>query len=320
MTTHLVLGTGAVGATLAHHLAEQGHTVRAVNLSGKRGPLNPSIPLSQADLSDPAQAASAVAGADVIYQVSQPAYTRWEAEFPALQRSILAAAETAGASVVLADNLYAYGASGGATITDASPQQPTTRKGAVRKAMAEEALAAHADGRLRVALTRPSHYVGADYGMYRDLVLDQIAQGKPARVLGRTDQPHSFSYVPDAARAMASIGTSGEGWGRAWITPVLAPLTQADLVARLWEALGQHGEPKVTGMRGLAMRAMGLVMPILRETVEMMYEFDEPFLVDSSDFERTFGWSATSWDDAVAQMAAAIRVSSADAGANRPVR
>ncbi len=304
MTTHLVLGTGAVGAALATHLADQGHTVRAVNRSGKRGALHPAIPLSQADLNDPADAVSAVAGADVIYQVTQPAYTRWEAEFPALQRAILTAAERAGASVVLADNLYGYGPPQGKTIADTSPQQPTTRKGAVRKAMADEALSAHSDGRVRVALARPSNYVGADYPIYRDLVLDQIAKGRPARVLGRTDQPHSFSYVPDAARAMATIGTSGVGWGRAWITPVMAPLTQRELVERLWDALGQHGRPKITGMRGLAMRGMGLFMPILRESVEMMYEFDEPFVVSSAQFEQAFGWGATSWDDAVSHMTA----------------
>jgi nucleoside-diphosphate-sugar epimerase len=307
MTTHLVLGTGAVGAALAHHLAAQGHAVRAVNRSGTRGTLDPAIPLSKANLNDPADAASALAGADIVYQVTQPAYTRWEAEFPALQRTILTAAEQAGASVVLADNLYGYGTPQGQTIADASPQQPTTRKGAVRKAMAEEALAAHAAGRVRVALTRPSNYVGASYGIYRDLVLDQIAKGKPARVLGRTNQPHSFSYVPDAARAMAAIGTSDNGWGRAWITPVMTPITQADLVARLWDALGQRGKPKVTGMRGLAMRGMGLFMPMLRESVEMIYEFDEPFVVSSGEFEQAFGWGGTSWDDAVAQMAAAVR-------------
>lgn len=307
MTTHLVLGTGAVGATLANHLAAQGHTVRAVNRSGKRGALHPAIPLSQADLNDPADAASALSGADIVYQVTQPSYTRWEAEFPALQRTILTAAEEAGASVVLADNLYGYGPAQGRTITDSNPQRPTTRKGAVRKAMAEEALAAHAAGRVRIAVTRPSNYVGASYGIYRDLVLDQILKGKPARTLGRTNQPHSFSYVPDAARAMAAIGTSEDGWGRAWITPIMAPLTQADLVARLWDALGQRGKPKVTGMRGLAMRGMGLFMPMLRESAEMMYEFDEPFVVSSAEFERAFGWGATSWDDAVAQMGAAVR-------------
>jgi nucleoside-diphosphate-sugar epimerase len=307
MTTHLVLGTGAVGATLAHILAAQGHTVRAVNRSGKRGMLDPTIPLSRANLSDPASAASALTGADVVYQATQPAYTRWEAEFPTLQRSILAAAVRVGASVVLADNLYGYSAPHGGTITDNSPRQATTRKGKVRAAMADEALAAHAAGQVRVALTRPSNYVGANYKIFRNLVLDQVTKRRPARLLGRTDQPHSFSYVPDAALAMAAIGNSEGSWGRAWITPVMEPITQAELVARLWEAFGQKGKPKVSAMRGVTVRALGLFMPMLRESEEMMYEFDEPFVVSSGEFERAFGWGATSWDDAVAQMAEAMR-------------
>lgn len=304
MTTHLVLGTGAVGASLANLLAAQGHTVRAVNRSGSRGALDAAIPLAQANLSDPAAAASAIAGADVVYQVTQPAYAKWAAEFPALQRSILGAAEQTGACVVLADNLYCYRPQPGAVITEATPEQPLTRKGTVRKAMADEALATHAAGRVRVALTRPSNYVGADYAVFRDLVLDPISKGKPARVLGRTDQPHSFSYTPDAARAMASIGTSDQGWGRAWITPIMAPVTQAELIARVWAASGQSGKPKLSAIRGAGMRALGLFMPILRESLEMMYEFDEPFVASSAEFEAAFGWAATSWDDAVAQMVA----------------
>lgn len=307
MTTHLVLGTGAIGATLANHLAAHGHTVRAVNRFGRRGALDPGIPLSQADLNNPADAASAVADADVIYQVTQPAYTRWAGEFPTLQRTILNAAETTGASVVLADNLYGYGPTHGATLTESSPETPSSTKGAVRKAMADEALAAHDAGRIRVALARPSNYVGADYAIFRNLVLGPVSEGKPARALGRLDQPHSFSYVPDAARAMASIGTSDIGWGRAWITPVMAPLTQRELVARLWEAAGQPGIPKVSAIRGFGLRAAGLFMPMLRESVEMMYEFDESFVASSADFEQTFGEAATSWDDAVAQMVAAMQ-------------
>ena len=107
---------------------------------------------------------------------------------------------------------------------------------------------------------------------------------------------------------MAAIGTSEHGWGRAWITPVMAPLTQADLIARLWEALGRRGTPKVSAVRGAAVRGLGIFMPMLRESVEMLYEFDEPFVVSSAECERTFGWAATSWDDAVAQLCGGVRV------------
>ena len=103
---------------------------------------------------------------------------------------------------------------------------------------------------------------------------------------------------------MASIGTLDQGCGRAWITPVMAPITQAELIARVWEASGRAGKPKISAIRGAGMRALGLFMPILRESLEMMYEFDEPFVASSADFETAFGWTATSWDDAVSHMVA----------------
>jgi len=118
--------------------------------------------------------------------------------------------------------------------------------------------------------------VGANYGIYRDLVLDQIAKDKPARVLGCTNQPHSFSYVPDAARAMAAIGISDDGWGRAWITPVMAPITQADLVARLWDALGQRGKPTVVDCgRVVALWSRKLMARTVRVEVTALAPLDD---------------------------------------------
>ncbi len=38
---------------------------------------------------------------------------------------------------------------------------------------------------------------------------------------------------------------------------------------------------------------MGLFNPGIRETIEMHYEFEEPFVVDHSRFEREFGEQAT---------------------------
>lgn len=303
MSTHLIIGTGAVGTALAGHLVREGHTVRAVNRSGHRGALPHDVTLVPGDVRDAAFAAEAMAGADVVHQVAQPAYHRWAQEFPGLQRAVLDGAAHAGAAVVLADNLYLYGPPGGGTLTDDSPENPTTRKGRVRQEMAHEALAAHDEGRVRVALTRPANYVGATYALFREMVLDRVAAGKPARVLGRTDQPHSFSYVPDVARAMAAVAGSDAAWGRAWIAPALEPITQDELVSRLWAALGAPGEASTQAMpRGL-MRTMGLFSPALRESVEMLYEFEEPFIVEAKDMERDLGVAASTWDGAIDAMA-----------------
>lgn len=304
MTKHLIIGTGPIGAGVARHLTAAGHDVTAINRSGKRGTLDAATPLLTGDVHDAAFMASALDGVDVVYQCAQPPYHRWAEEFPALQRAVLDAAAAAGAKVVLADNLYGYGPPRGDVITEDTPQRPTTRKGQVRAAMDEEALA---DDRVQVALTRPANYVGADYAIFRGMVIDQLAKGKPAQVLGRLDQLHSFSYTDDAARAMAMIGASDTGWGRAWITPTMEPLTQQELLDRVAAALGQPTPAKARALRGALLSVVGLFAPPVRESKEMIYEFDEPFVASSEQFQATFGFGPTSWDDAIAAMVAQVR-------------
>lgn len=105
---HVVFGTGAVGTTPIEEFVRRGRRVRAVNRSGK-AELSPVVEVWRADASDPQSAREAVRGAAVVYHTAQPPYTRWPGLFPRLTRSILGAAATQGAKLVMADNLYAYG-------------------------------------------------------------------------------------------------------------------------------------------------------------------------------------------------------------------
>jgi hypothetical protein len=50
----------------------------------------------------------------------------------------------------------------------------------------------------------------------------------------------------------------------------------------------------------LAVRALGLVNPMLRAMVEMSYEFDEPFVLDTTKFQATFGGAGTQLPVAIA--------------------
>ena len=45
----------------------------------------------------------------------------------------------------------------------------------------------------------------------------------------------------------------------------------------------------------------GLFSPMIREFGEMVYQFEQPFVVNSSRFERTFGLSATPYRDGIEQ-------------------
>jgi nucleoside-diphosphate-sugar epimerase len=108
--SHVVLGAGPVGRAVVAALTSRGIEPAVVTRSGASAPGATS---RRTDLADPVQAAEAVAGAEVVFQCAQPPYHRWPEEFPALQARAVDAATSAGALLVVAENLYGYGAVGG---------------------------------------------------------------------------------------------------------------------------------------------------------------------------------------------------------------
>ena len=253
-----------------------------------------------ADATNPADLDVALAGASVVYQCAQPAYTRWAQEFPQLQTGILDATVRAGADLVIADNLYMYGDPNGAVITETSPENPTTNKGRLRKTMADAAVQAHREGQLRVAISRPADYFGPGHDQSSKAIFGNAARGRAMQFFGRMDAPHTLSYLPDAAAAMAALGTTEAGWGSVWIPPVQPAVTQQELAERVWSAAGNSGRPKVRVTGEGAIRLVGLVVPVVREFAEMSYQYEKPFVVDSSRFESTFGAAPTPNDVAIA--------------------
>lgn len=103
MSQHVIFGTGALGQALAAALLRRGETgIRMVNRSGRAPAGVPPDPVETVggDARDAAFAVEVARGARVVYQVLNPPYHRWAAEFPALQAAVLAAARAAGARLV----------------------------------------------------------------------------------------------------------------------------------------------------------------------------------------------------------------------------
>jgi nucleoside-diphosphate-sugar epimerase len=285
---HVVLGaTGGAGGALVRELAGGGHRVRAVSRK-PAADLPEGVEQLAADAADPAQVRTACQGAAVVYHCVQPPYERWAAEFPALTQSIADAAAAAGARLVYADNLYAYGPVDG-SITEDLPAQPTTSKGRIRALMAERLLAAHRSGTLQVAIGRSSDYYGPGgaNSVVGDILFGAAVNGNRARWLGRMDLPHSLNYLQDVARALAILGARPEALGEVWHLPAAEPVTGRGFVELIAAALG--GPVKVTATSGLALRLAGLFDPRARESAEMLYQWERPFVVDASKFQRAFG-------------------------------
>jgi nucleoside-diphosphate-sugar epimerase len=70
----------------------------------------------------------------------------------------------------------------------------------------------------------------------------------------------------------------------------------------IYEALQQP--PKMGALGKTMLRLGGIFIPAAREVVEMMYEFEKPFVVDSSKFTKMFGMQGTPVREAIKQTVA----------------
>ena len=305
MARHVVVGKGPVGTATAQVLAERGHEVLVLSRSGGRS--TELVEHRAVDASDAAALLAAVGRADVLYNaVNPPAYDRWTQDWPPIAAALLAAAERSGALLVTMGNLYVYGRPAG-PMTAHSPLAATDVKGRIRIRMWHDALAARAAGRLRVTEARASDFVGPTVPPAQSHLVRQLAtvrRGRRAWVIGDPDAPHSWSYIPDVAATLVTLGTDPRAEGRAWHVPTTPARSQRQALADLARAMGV--EPGgVSGVPWPLLRAVGVAVPVVRELVDIRHQWDAPFVLDSAETTEVFGLTPTPWDDVVRATAGA---------------
>jgi nucleoside-diphosphate-sugar epimerase len=303
---HVVFGAGQVGVPLARRLAARGHEVRVVTRSGA-GAGTPGVVAVKADAQDPGAAAAAAKGASVLYHCMNPAYDAriWAAQLPALAESLIGAAAKSGARLVVLDNLYALGRPRGRPLDDGRPAAPCSRKGEIRARVGTRFLEAHKNGEARLVLGRASDFFGPGgvNTYFERRFWTRLQAGKSAQVVVDPDTRHSYHFIPDVAAGLQALGEGPElALGRTWMLPVEPAVTTRELVRRLAAAAGRKAE--LQRLPRILVSAMAVFSPLMREVLEMDYQWDEDFVVDDGRFRETFGLAPTPLGEAVRQTAA----------------
>ena len=284
-----VLGaTGGIGRGIVDELVSRDHRVTAASRHAAGTIWRAGVRALTVDLRDRAAAIDACRDTDVVVMAAQVPYTGWATELvPLFDTAVDAAADT-GAKLVVVDNLYAYG-SPGSPITEATPEAATTRKGRLRARLGQRMLTAHDQGRCRVTIGRFSDYYGPGGGnsLLGGLGVRPAVVGRTARTFISGDQPHTFHYLPDAARGFATLVEQDAADGRAWILPGAPAETQRELYGRLGAVVGRP--VKIGNVSARMLWTLGLVNAQMREAREVVAQFDRPYVTDASAFEATFG-------------------------------
>ncbi len=306
---HVIFGTGPVGSAAARFLLQKGLPVRLVSRSGCRpAVLFDGLPVDQerrlefraADALDLQAVVKASDGASHIYHCANVLYQDWGKVLPSLQQNLVTAALRHGSVLAVADNLYMY-ARGVAVIDESTAEVPPTRKGLLRKGLHDRLVAAGAGGDLSWTTVRASDYYGPGAVLQSifgtRLFLDPLFSGKTARLVGDLDTPHTYTYVEDYGQALVVAALDPRAHGRVWIVPNDETRTAREAAALFFRAAGK--ETRLGAFPRSLITAAGLFNPLLREVREMLYQKEEPYVVDGSRFAAQFDFKATPMEEGV---------------------
>jgi nucleoside-diphosphate-sugar epimerase len=181
-------------------------------------------------------------------------------------------------------------------------------KPAARSATTRLWMAAVAAGEARVAALRPPDFYGPGVGLsyLGDTSIGRLAQGTPAVFVGSPDVLHDYAYVPDIARAVATLLTAPDSaFGQAWHMPCAPTRTTRDILQTAADALGVR--LRISAMPAWMLGPSAVFSPFLRELKEMRFQWDRPYQVDASRFEAAFWSDVTPFEFGVRETALAFR-------------
>jgi nucleoside-diphosphate-sugar epimerase len=305
---HTILGAGgAIGTLLLPELAAQGTPVRLVSRSATL--TGGAREAAQADLSNRQAVIDAVAGSDVVYLLAGLTYELrvWQDLWPRIMANTIEACQRANAKMVFFDNVYMYGRVDG-PMTEATPFNPCSRKGEVRAKIAQRLLDEIKTGGITAMIARAADFYGPKTrtGVANIIVFEKFAKGEKASVMVTDALPHSYTFTPDAAKALATLTGAKESWNTTWHLPTAPdPPTGrqfVEMAARAFEV-----PPKYSILRPWMLRMVGLFDRTVREIPEMLYQNAYPYHFDSTKFRKAFGVDATPYARGVEQTATSYR-------------
>lgn len=299
-----ILGAGGViGVELAKTLKDYTGDIRLVSRHPQK--VNDGDKTLAADLTDPAQAAVAIRGSEIVYlTVGLPYKTKiWQQRWPLIMHNVIEGCKVYKAKLVFFDNIYMYDPATLANITEENPVNPSSKKGKVRTEIAQMVLDEIEKGNLQALIARSADFYGpgTDFSILVETVFKNFHSGKKANWFCSVDFLHSFTYTPDAGKATALLGNTDKAYNQVWHLPTDGNhLTGKEWIETIAEEMIVEARYQVLN-KGF-IKILGLFNSALKELGEMLYQYDRDYVFNSSKFEKAFDLKPTPYRQGIKQI------------------
>jgi len=299
-----ILGSGgAIGTDLAKELPAYTKSIRLVSRNPKK--VNETDQLFTCDLRDKEKLFKAVEGSQVVYLTAGFPYKTkvWQETWPLVMQNVIDASKAHKSKLVFIDNMYMYDPAKLSFMTEDTPINPSSKKGKVREQIANRLMDEVKAGNLQALIARSADFYGPgiNNSVLLETVFKNMQKGKKANWFCSVEKKHSYTYTPDAAKATALLGNDEKAFNQVWHLPTASnPLTGKEWIEAF--ATEMNVSPKTMVVGKTMIQFLGLFNSIMKEFVEMLYQYDREYVFDSSKFEKAYNFKATSYLEGIKQV------------------
>ncbi|WP_205509291.1 NAD-dependent epimerase/dehydratase family protein [Longitalea arenae] len=300
MNIHTIFGArGAVADQLVPILINNKEKLRLVSRQARSVSGAEAV---AADATNYQQTLNAIKGSSIVYLlIGLPYDSRiWAAQWPLIMTNVSNACKETGAKLIFFDNVYMYGKVNG-WMSEETPLNPCSKKGEIRARIANQLLQESKAGKLQAMIARSADFygpIGFKTSVPNLLVIQNLLKGKKAQWLGNADQPHSITYVSDAAKALYLLANRPDAFHQTWHLPTASELITGRQFVQEAAALLQKPNG-VTVIHNWMLRVAGLFNRTMKELIEMNYQNEYPYLFSSEKFNNAFGFTPTSYSEGI---------------------
>ena len=285
---HVVLGgSGVIWNAILHELKSQWFQTKAI----ERKKSVEGFETVHADLLNLDQALQAIEWATHVYLCVGLPYDTviWLRDWPILMSNVIAACEKNQAKLIFLDNIYMYWPVPLTVPFDEKhDQNPQTKKGEARKITTDLMLKSIKEKKIQGVIGRSADFYGpgAKNSIPYVSFLDPMLKNKEPRLLTDPKILHTYAYVLDNAKALIMLALDETTHWEVWHLPVGKPITLEYILDTFNKEL--NNKFRATVIPKFMQKILGLFIKPLKETQEMLYQFEYPYIMSSEKFLRKF--------------------------------